>query len=72
MAGQPLAPGGFLSPELSFDGKTILFAYVEQADRPRPRSYRDHDGGWGDPAICFHVFRVNVDGSDLRQLTDGG
>jgi hypothetical protein len=71
LAGKSLVPGAFLSPELSFDGKTVLFAYVEQGDRPRPKSYRDHDGGWGDPAICFHIFRVNVDGTNLRQLTDG-
>jgi len=71
LAGKPLAPGAFLSPELSFDGKTILFAYVEQADRPRPTKYTDHNGGWGDPAICYHIFRVNIDGTGLRQLTDG-
>ena len=72
LAGKSLTPGAFLSPDLSYDGKTILFAYVEQADRPRPRKYTDHSGGWGDPSICWHVFRVNVDGTGLRQLTDGG
>ena len=76
LAGKPLVPGSFLSPDLSFDGRTILFAYVEPKDprRPihqRPR-YNDHDGGWGDPKVCYHVFQVNVDGTDLRQLTDGG
>ena len=71
LAGKTLTPGAFLSPDLSYDGKTILFAYVEQGDRPRPRAYRDHAGGWGAPSICWHIFRVNVDGTGLRQLTDG-
>ena len=69
LKGRELKPGGFLSPELSFDAKTILFAYTEAG----PRSlYRNHDGGWGRPESCYHVFRVNTDGTGLRQLTDGG
>jgi len=69
LRGRKLKGGSFLSPELSFDAKTILFAYTEAG----PRSlYRNHDGGWGRPESCFHVFRVNTDGTDLRQLTDGG
>ena len=71
LAGKPLTPGAFLSPELAFDGRTILFAYVEQTDRPRPKAYRDHAGGWGEASICFHIFSVNIDGTGLRQLTDG-
>jgi hypothetical protein len=71
LAGKALEGGAFLSPELSCDGKTILFAYVEQGDRPYPRAYNDRNGGWGDPTICFHIFSVNVDGTNLRQLTDG-
>jgi hypothetical protein len=79
LAGKALVPGAFMSPELSFDGRTVLFAYVEPIQRDqkknihwRPSSYRDHDGGWGDPTVCYHIFRVNLDGTDLRQLTDGG
>ena len=69
LAGSRLKSGSFISPELSFDARTILFAYTEAG----PRSlYRNHDGGWGRPESCFHVFRVGVDGAELRQLTDGG
>ena len=57
------AGGGYLSPELSFDGKEILFSYT---DIPEPRKRYT----WT-PENCWHVFKVNVDGTHLRQLTDG-
>jgi hypothetical protein len=56
-----LQPGGFLSPDLSYDGSTILFAYTEA----EPTRYK-----WTEKST-FHIFKVNVDGSDLVQLTDG-
>jgi hypothetical protein len=59
--GKKLQPRGFLSPDLSFDGKTILFAHTEA----EPTRYE-----WTEKST-FHIFRVNVDGSDLMQLTDG-
>jgi cytochrome c553 len=66
--GQKLtAKGGFLSPELSFDGKQILFAYTEIADNENDRNrYRK----WTENNT-YKVFRVNVDGTSLTQLTDG-
>ncbi len=61
LAGEPLAPGSFLSPDLSFDGKRILFAYTQGlGNKPE----------WS-PRACYHVFEVGSDGKDLRQLTDG-
>jgi len=62
LKGQKLDSGSFLSPELSFDGKTILFAYSECKAK---KTYT-----WG-PEISYHIFKVNVDGSGLTQLTDG-
>jgi len=59
--GKKLEPGAFLSPELSYDGSTILFAYTEA----EPTRYK-----WTEKST-FHVFKVNVDGSGLVQLTDG-
>lgn len=59
--GRKLLPGGFLSPELSYDGKRILFAYTEA----QPSLYE-----WT-PGSTYHVFAVDVDGLRLRQLTDG-
>lgn len=59
--------GGFLSPELSFDGKKILFAWTEiadkESDRQRYRKWTEHN--------TYKIFQVNVDGSNLVQLTDG-
>ncbi|MDY0031192.1 MAG: hypothetical protein RBT84_04540 [FCB group bacterium] len=61
LAGQPLIPGSFLSPELSFDGDTVLFAYTQAlGDYPE----------WS-PRSSYHIFKVNRDGTGLTQLTDG-
>ncbi len=62
MKGRKLEGGTFLSPELSYDAKTILFAYSEcQGTEP----YQ-----WG-PTVSYHIFKVNADGTGLVQLTDG-
>jgi hypothetical protein len=61
------ADGGFLSPDLSYDGKEVLFAFTEIAaeekDRLRYRQWTEHN--------TWNIFRVNSDGTDLKQLTDG-
>jgi len=62
LKGQKLTGGSFLSPELSFDGKTILFAWTQAK---ASKTYT-----WG-PAISYHIFKCNADGSSLVQLTDG-
>ncbi len=74
LAGQRLLPGSFLSPEVSYDGKTILFAYSENREPmqswdevwPPSKSSRR----WTS-TNCYHVFKVHADGSGLVQLTDG-
>ena len=60
LKGKKLEGGGFITPELSFDAKTIMFAYA-QPGRGR---------AWS-PERSFHVFKVNVDGTGLEQITDG-
>jgi hypothetical protein len=62
LKGQKLTGGAFLSPELSYDGQTILFAYTE-AKGKGPYEWR--------PDCCYHLFKVGVDGRGLTQLTDG-
>jgi DNA-binding beta-propeller fold protein YncE len=57
--GKKLQGGGFLSPELSFDGKQILFAYTDISG-----------SGWTEGST-HHIFMVNVDGTGLTQLTQG-
>ncbi len=59
--GQKLNFGSFLSPSLSYDGKTVYFCHTETGG-----SYEV----WTEHTT-FHVFKVNVDGTGLRQLTDG-
>ena len=61
-AGKKLAgTGSFLGPELSYDGRTILFCYTEG----EPTRYQ-----WTERST-FHIFKVDVDGGNLTQLTDG-
>ena len=57
--GQTLSSGTFLSPDLSFDGKTVVFAW---------------SSGGADKWVAknrFHIFKVDLDGKNLVQLTDG-
>ncbi len=61
LEGKPLTPGSFLSPNVSFDGETILFAYT-QALGEYPE--------WS-PRSSYHIFKVNSDGTGLVQLTEG-
>ncbi|MBM3998575.1 MAG: hypothetical protein FJ297_03360 [Planctomycetes bacterium] len=68
LKGQKLDTGSFLSPELSFDGKTILFAYSEAKAWEKYQGKEAYD--WK-PEYSFHIFRCNADGSELTQLTDG-
>ena len=68
LAGQKLDSGTFLSPEVSFDGETILFAYSEAKAWDK---YRGKDAYEWQPEYCYHIFRCNADGTGLVQLTDG-
>jgi len=68
LTGDDLSSGAFLSPELSYDGKTILFAYTQAKAYEKYRGKEAYE--WG-PDISYHIFKVNSDGTDLVQLTDG-
>ncbi len=75
LKGKKLVPGSFLTPEMSYDGETIIFAFTElekiwtkEDDGKFKWSYQRSD--WT-PQTTFHVFTVNADGSNLRMLTDG-
>jgi len=71
LKGQTLESGSFVAPDLSYDGRQIMFAYVEcQGDRAH-RHHTDKMIGHWDPGWSYHIFKVNVDGSGLEQLTDG-
>ncbi|MHB8969980.1 MAG: HzsA-related protein [Pirellulaceae bacterium] len=68
LQGQKLDTGTFLSPELSFDGTTILFAYSQA------KAWEKYGGKecyeWT-PEYSYHIFRCDADGQNLVQLTDG-
>ena len=58
-AGRGLTNGVFQRPEVSFDGKTVYFAWAELV------TGKERLTG------AYHLFRVSSDGTGLRQLTFG-
>jgi hypothetical protein len=79
-AGSRLPDGAYLSPDLSFDGREVLFAYTEAAGyQPTPKAPEDSGGMYSysglqcsfTKANCWHIFKVNVDGTGLHNVTDG-
>lgn len=68
LQGQHLSGGSFLSPELSFDGQTLLFAYSEAQAWEK---YRGKEAYEWTPECSYHIFKCNIDGTELVQLTDG-
>ncbi len=74
LQGQSLDPGSFLSPEVTYDGQTIYFSYVEiqepaQTD-PEERPNMDEIYQWT-PQNTFNIFKCDADGGNLQMLTDG-
>jgi hypothetical protein len=65
-----LPPGSVNSPDLSYDGRRVLFAYCQYD--PQSAGCPDKVNKLNLPAESFyHVYEMNVDGSGLRQLTFG-
>ena len=56
-----LRAGAFLSLELSFDAKTLFFAWTQCATR---------NWEWT-PDSTYHIFKASADGSGVTQMTDG-
>ena len=71
LKGQTLSGGSFLSPDLSFDGNEILFAYTECEGDKEQRFHTDPSKGHWNQSDSYHVFKVQSDGEKLEQLTDG-
>ncbi|MFV1964164.1 MAG: discoidin domain-containing protein [Pirellulaceae bacterium] len=68
LQGQTLEGGSFLSPELSFDGRTILFAYSEAKAWSK---YQGKEAYEWTPEYVYHIFKCDADGTGLTQLTHG-
>lgn len=62
--------GNFIRPELSYDGRRVLFAYARHY--PHVADLQDKASKSAVPEDAFyHVFEMNVDGTGRRQLTRG-
>ncbi|NLE01608.1 MAG: hypothetical protein GX640_17225 [Fibrobacter sp.] len=57
--GKLMTSGTFLSPDLSYDGKTIVFSWSSGGNTKWSQANR------------FNIFTVNVDGTNLKRITDG-
>ncbi len=58
-----LPTGSYQHPEVSWDGRRVLFAFCEADSAPPDReSMQDRH---------YHLFEMAADGSNLRQLTEG-
>ncbi len=62
-----LAAGSILGPNLSCDGRQIVFSWVALAEGHRPAV----DQPEAADEAYFHLYVVNVDGTGLRQITSG-
>ncbi|MGA2617572.1 MAG: hypothetical protein ABSF26_08190 [Thermoguttaceae bacterium] len=63
LAAHGLPQGAFMSPEVSFDGRQVLFAHCKvDSDPTRRGEFLDRH---------FHLYQVDAAGANLRQLTDG-
>jgi len=71
VSGDATKGGSFLSPDLSFDGRTISFAYVECRGDRQHRFHTDPSLGHWAEERCYHIFSVGIHGTNLRMLTDG-
>lgn len=71
LSGEETDGGSFLSPDVSFDGRQVAFAYVECRGDREHRTHTDPARGHWAEGRCYHVFKVAADGSQLEQLTDG-
>lgn len=67
---ETFATGNFLLPDLSYDGRRVLFSYCKHY--PELSAVADKTKKDELPEDAFyHVFEINVDGTGLRQLTHG-
>jgi len=71
LKGQKLENGTFVTPSLSYDAEKLAFAFVECKGDKQHRFHTDITRGHWDEQDSHHIFTINLDGTDLKQLTDG-
>jgi len=64
------AEGSFVRPDLSFDGKRVLFAYAKYYAHVADLPDKANKANLPEDAF-FHVYEMNLDGTEVRQLTHG-
>ncbi len=64
------SPGSFIRPDLSYDGRRVIFAYAKHYAHVPDERDKATKGNLPEDAY-YHVFEMNVDGSGVRQLTRG-
>ncbi len=62
-----LENGSVLEPRLSYDGRRTVFSFVEDAGKDYDPLQLNNDVDEG----FFHIYESNVDGTSLRQITQG-
>jgi len=65
-----MPPGSFIRPELSYDGRKVLFAYAKHYPHVADLPDKVEKSNLPEDAF-YHLFEMNVDGSGRRQLTRG-
>ncbi|MBM4089674.1 MAG: hypothetical protein FJ276_09640 [Planctomycetes bacterium] len=64
--------GMITTADLSYDGREIVFAMRRGGHvASNPVAHIEDISRYADEASNYHVFRIGVDGTDLRQLTHG-
>ncbi|HNT88036.1 MAG TPA: hypothetical protein PKL84_09240, partial [Candidatus Hydrogenedentes bacterium] len=59
-----LPRGNYATLALSYDARTLYFAFAARTEGKKPNYYSKD-------RRCFHIFAMDADGGNLRQLTDG-
>ena len=70
LQGRTLAGGSFISLDLDFEGQTFLFAWSEARVPVPPEDLTPREKLFT-PESTYHIFKADVAGTTLTQLTDG-
>jgi len=65
-----LPPGNFMSPDLSYDGARVLFAYCRYYPEVAGQPDKVNKENLPEDAF-YHIYEMNLDGGGRRQLTHG-
>jgi hypothetical protein len=63
--------GEIMDCDLSFDSKEVVFSWKQKGPPGRPINFMTTKHCTEIPGEDYQVFRINVDGTGLKQLTDG-